>query len=200
MNPFAGYDATDEQDPYCYDGTTVLRNKLDIKDGETVEAFELEMSTLRASEPLPDGSFDPAHYCAVHHHLFQDVYDWAGIPRTIQTAKGGNLFCLPAYIEHELAKLFATLSPGSSFWNDDPGTFIDHAADFLAELNAIHPFREGNGRAQLAFVHLLGQAAGHPFDLTRVRRDTFLPAMIASFSGQLAPLQVELRALLAGED
>lgn len=197
MSPFAGYDATDEQDPYCYDGTTVLRNKLDIDESETLEAFELEMSTLRASEPLPDGSFDPAHYYAVHHHLFQDVYDWAGVSRTIQTAKGGNLFCLPAYIGRELAKLFATLSPGSPFWTDDPETFAAHVAHFLAELNAIHPFREGNGRAQLAFVHLLGQAAGHPFDLTRVRRETFLPAMIASFSGQLAPLQAELVALLA---
>jgi cell filamentation protein len=200
VNPFEGYDATNEQDPYCYDGTTILRNKLDIQDHETLEAFELEMSTLRASEPLPDGSFDPAHYCAVHHHLFQDVYDWAGVPRTIQTAKGGNLFCLPAYIERELAKLFATLSPESPFWNDHARTFVASATDFLAELNAIHPFREGNGRAQLAFVHLLGQAAGHPFDLTRVRRDTFLPAMIASFSGQLTPLQTELAALLAIEN
>lgn len=200
MSPFAGYDASNEQDPYCYNGTTVLRNKLDIKDSETLEAFELEMSMLRASEPLPDGTFNPAHYCAVHHHLFQDVYDWAGIPRSIQTAKGGNLFCLPAYIERELAKLFIMLSPGSPFWTDDAVTFVALAADFLAELNAIHPFREGNGRAQLAFVHLLGQAAGHAFDLTRVRRDTFLPAMIASFSGQLSPLQAELAALLAERD
>lgn len=200
MSPFSGYDASQGQDPYCYDGTTVLRNKLDINDSETLEAFELEMSTLRASEPLPDGAFDPAHYCAVHHHLFQDVYNWAGVPRTIQTAKGGNLFCLPAYIERELAKLFTTLSRGSPFWTDDPEAFVAPAADFLAELNAIHPFREGNGRAQLALVHLLGQAAGHPFDLTRVRRDTFLPAMIASFAGQLAPLQAELATLLVGDD
>lgn len=200
MSPFAGYDASGEQDPYCFDGTSVLRNKLDIKDSETLEAFELEMSTLRASEPLPDGGFDPAHYCAIHHHLFQDVYDWAGIPRTIQTAKGGNLFCLPAYIERELAKLFGTLSSGSAFWTDDVENFVSLAANFLAELNAIHPFREGNGRAQLAFVHLLGQAAGHPFDFTRVRRNTFLPAMIASFSGQVAPLKAELAALVAGEN
>lgn len=197
MTGFEGYDAFEGQDPYCYDGTTVLKNKLDIQDAETLEAFELEMSTLRSSEPLPDGGFDVGHYLRVHHYLFQDVYDWAGKPRTIQTAKGGNLFCLPAYIEAELKKLFQTLDKDPASWAKSPQDFVAMVADFLAELNAIHPFREGNGRSQLAFVHLLGEAAGYPFDLSRVRRDTFLPAMIASFHGELGALQAELEAILA---
>jgi cell filamentation protein len=71
-----GYDAFD--DPYAYPGTTVLRNLLDIRDRSVLEAFEVEISTLRAEEPLPKGAFDPAHYCSIHHHLFQDVYEWAG--------------------------------------------------------------------------------------------------------------------------
>ena len=37
----------------------------------------MEISTLRAEESLPEGEFDSVHYCSVHHHLFQDVYDWA---------------------------------------------------------------------------------------------------------------------------
>jgi len=193
---FEGYDAFEGQDPYCYDGTTVLRNRLGIQDAETLEAFELEMSTLRAAEPLPDGGFEVDHYLRVHHHLFQDVYDWAGKPRTIQTAKGGNLFCLPAYIETELKKLFEILENDPGSWVKTPQQVVEVVADFLAELNAIHPFREGNGRSQLAFVHLLGEAASHPFDLSRVKRDTFLPAMIASFHGELGPLKEELESLL----
>jgi cell filamentation protein len=63
-------------------------------------------------------------------------------------------------------------------------------------LNAIHAFREGNGRSQLAFIHLLGEAAGCPFDLSLVQRETFLPAMIASFHGNLSPLEAELTSLL----
>ena len=196
MTGFEGYDAFEGQDPYCYGGTTVLKNKLGIKDPNTLEAFELEMSTLRAAEPLPDGGFDVGHYLRVHHHLFQDVYDWAGNPRTIQTAKGGNLFCLPAYIEAELNKLFATLDKDPGSWAETPQEFVTMVANFLAELNAIHPFREGNGRSQLAFVHLLGEAAHCPFDLSRVRRDTFLPAMIASFHLELGPLKAELASLL----
>ena len=56
----AGYEVFD--DPYCYPGTFVLKNKAGIKDAASLEAFELEMSTLRAEESLPDGNFSPAHY------------------------------------------------------------------------------------------------------------------------------------------
>jgi len=49
-----------------------------------------------------------------------------------------------------------------------PQKFADAAAHLLAELNAIHRFREGNGRSQLSFLILLAERAGHPFDLAKV--------------------------------
>lgn len=155
------------------------------------------MTTLRAAEPLPEGDFDVAHYRAVHRHLFQDVYDWAGETRTVQTSKGGNLFCLPPYIDQQLAHLFNRLNGPPNGWASTEDEFVAFAADFLAELNVIHVFREGNGRAQLSFLHLLGHAAGFPFDFSRVERESFLPAMIASFQVNLAPLVEELTTLLA---
>jgi cell filamentation protein len=167
-----------------------------LRDAETLEAFELEMTTLRASEPLPEGDLDVLHYRAVHEHLFQDIYDWAGETRTVQTAKGGNLFCLPPYIDQQLDRLFKPLRGGPDSWGSVEEDFVQFAADFLAELNVVHAFREGNGRAQLSFLHLLGHAAGFPFDFTKVQRETFMPAMIASFHLQLAPLTAELRTLL----
>ncbi len=91
------YDASD--DPYTYDRSTVLRNKLDLREAADLNAFEAEISTQRATEPLPGGELDFAHYCAVHHHLFQDVYEWAGKPRSVRIAKGGNPFCFPENIE-----------------------------------------------------------------------------------------------------
>lgn len=196
MTSIGGYDAVEGQDPYCYDGTTVLKNLLQIQDPDKLEAFELEMSTLRAAEPLPEGGFDRAHYQSIHHHLFQDVYAWAGERRTVDTSKGGNLFCLNGYIDRELDKLLLAWSGDPADWCQTPGQFADDVAELLGELNAIHMFREGNGRAQLAFVHLLGQAAGSPFDLSLVQRDSFLPAMIASFHGQLAPLKAQLKSFL----
>ncbi len=190
---YALYDVFD--DPYCYKGTTCLKNRMGLRDAVLLSAFEVEMTTLRADEPLPSGRFGPAHYRNIHRHLFQDVYRWAGRYRTVRTAKGGNPFCYPENISSEMDKLFRVLSDPPFLDGVDLQDFIPAAADFLAELNAIHPFREGNGRAQLAFMHLLGVRAGHLFQFERINPVTFMPAMIASFGGQLAPLIAELQAL-----
>ena len=189
-----GYDAFD--DPYAYRGTRVLKNKLGLRDGELLESFELEMSTLRAGEALPSGKFDPAHYKRVHRHLFQDVYSWAGKYRTVRTAKAGNMFCYPEHIESSMDRLFAAFSDAEEIRKNNPDQFVANTATFLSDLNAVHPFREGNGRCQLTFVAMLGRRAGLPFDFAKVERRTFLPAMIASFAGELAPLQEALRELL----
>lgn len=194
MSP-GGYDAFD--DPYSYKGTYTLKNKLGLRDPELLESFELEMTTLRANEPLPNGRFDAQHYRCIHHFLFQDVYPWAGKYRTVRTSKGGNPFCFPEYIASEMDKLFAPLPSEPQLGAEDSEQFVAATAHFLAELNAIHPFREGNGRAQLTFVHLLGERAGFPFDFSRVQRDAFLPAMIASYDGELTLLISELRQILA---
>lgn len=188
-----GYEAFD--DPYCYKGTLVLKNKLRSRDAETLEAFELEMSSLRADEPLPHGRFGPAHYRAVHRHLFQDVYAWAGKYRTVRTGKAGNWFCYPDYIGSEMDRLFGRLAANDNLKGRTAAAFIDGAANFLAELNAIHPFREGNGRAQLAFVHLLGLEAGHHLDFARLQPEPFMQAMIQSFAGDVGPLVEQLNCL-----
>ena len=190
----APYDVFD--DPYCYKGTNCLKNRLGLRDPDLLSDFEVEMSALRSEEPLPFGRFGPAHYRKVHHHLFQDVYRWAGQYRTVRTAKGGNPFCYPENIASEMNRLFRLLS-GSLFLEGVDVRHLFAAASFLAELNAIHPFREGNGRSQLSFMHLLGLRAGHPFAFENVRSETFLPAMIASYDRHLDPLIADLRQLLA---
>ncbi|MBZ9603189.1 Fic/DOC family protein [Phyllobacterium chamaecytisi] len=192
---FEGYDAFD--DPYSYKGTTTLKNKLGLRDPGLLESFELEMTALRANEPLPEGRFDARHYCRVHHHLFQDIYTWAGKYRTVRTAKGGNLFCFPEHIKSAMDRLFVSLRDSRWLEAEEADVFIESVATFLAELNAIHPFREGNGRSQLAFVDLLGERAQFPFDFSRVERDSFMPAMVASYHGNVKPLIAELTLLLA---
>lgn len=182
-------------DPYCYKGTLVLRNKAGLRDDDLLTNFELEMTTLRAREPLPDGAFDPAHYRAVHRHLFQDVYAWAGKYRTVRMTRGGNPFCYPEYIEAQANRLFARLSDDAFQEGATHTAFVDAATEFLAELNVIHCFRDGNGRAQLSLMYLVAQRAGHPMKLERVKRATFLPAMIESFGGDLTKLRKEIAAL-----
>jgi cell filamentation protein len=188
------YDAF--EDPYAYPGTQVLINRLDLRDPGTLARFELEMTSLRADEPLPQGGFDPAHYRAVHHHLFQDVYEWAGEYRTVRTGKSGHAFCYPEHIPGQMDQLFESIDRGAVFAGRKRKEFIAASARFLAELNAIHPFREGNGRTRLAFFGLIGDLANRPLAFERLDVRTFLPAMIESFSGHLAPLSIELEKLL----
>ncbi len=188
------YDA--ENDPYCYPGSKVLINLADIVRPKELRQFELAMTTQRFDEPLPSGRFSVRHYCAIHRHLFQDVYPWAGKIRTVRISRGESVFCYPENIAKELHRLFADLKKRHSLNNLSQADFADHAAHLLAELNAIHAFRDGNGRAQLAFVAMLATHAGHPMDLTSLRPTKFLKAMIASFSGDEKSLATELEKLI----
>jgi len=177
------------EDPYCYPGSTVLRNRLDIRDAETLEAFETEITAVRAEEPLPVGRFSINHYRAIHRHLFQDVYAWAGRFRTVRIAKGGSPFCFPEHIGPQMAILFAGLRRNACLRHRPPAAFIAGATDFLTELNHIHPFREGNGRTQLAFIAALSEHAGHVLDFGAFEPGEMLAAMIASYRGDTLPLQ-----------
>jgi len=175
------YDAT--ADPYTYENSAVLVNKLGLREQAELDAFEAEISAARALEALPAGVLDFPHFKAVHHHLFQDVYEWAGQIRTVRISKGGNPFCFPENIEGQATKLFDNLRQIDFLENLEAQAFAAQAAHFLAELNAVHAFREGNGRTQLTFFAMLADRAGHPLDLNQLLPDEMLEAMIASFDG-----------------
>lgn len=183
-------------DPYCYPGTAVLKNIPDLRLQEDLDRFEAAATTQRADEPLPAGRLSASHYYAVHRHLFQDVFAWAGKPRTVRLAKGGSSFCYPEYIESEMRTLFASLKAARGLSGLSSEEFTDQAATFLATLNAIHPFREGNGRTQLSFLALLSDHAGHPLDLDRLEPEPFLAAMVASFGGDTLDLAAHIQRLI----
>ena len=185
------------EDPYCYPNSEVLRNRLDLRDADALEAFETEITAIRAKEPLPTGRFSVTHYRAIHHHLFQDVYSWAGKFRTIRIAKGGNAFCFPEYIAPQMSALFAGLARENYLRGRNTEAFITGATDFLTDLNHIHPFREGNGRAQLVFMAALSDRAGYPLNFDVFEPDEMLAAMIASYRGDKGPLQALLGRMVA---
>ncbi|GLQ16443.1 hypothetical protein [Maritalea porphyrae] len=53
------YNATD--DPLCYPGTQVLKNKVGLRDQDELDQFEQLMYLTRAEEPLPAGNLDYVH-------------------------------------------------------------------------------------------------------------------------------------------
>jgi cell filamentation protein len=180
------YEAAD--DPYCYPGTSVLKNRLDLRTQRELDTFEAMITLQRADEPLPAGQLDYDHYRAIHRHLFQDVFEWAGEIRTVRVSKGESAFCYPENIDREMHRVFAELANENNLLELDMDSFARKAAHVLAELNAIHPFREGNGRTQNVFLMLLANRAGHPLDFERLNPPEMMQAMIASFNGDEAPL------------
>lgn len=188
------YDAI--SDPYCYPGTAILKNVRGLRDQAALDMYEAAMSAQRADEPLPHGLFSPTHYCAIHKHLFGDVYRWAGRYRRVRLSKGGNMFCYPEHIRGEMTKLFKGARTRSHYGALPAPRFAAELSHFLAELNAIHPFREGNGRTQLTFAVMMASRAGHPLNLDKLDPNRFLNAMIASFKGTERALKAEVLSLL----
>src|SRR5580692_3694198 len=138
-------------DPYLDPASGVLRNRLDIADEATLEQTEAAFVATRSYElsqtPLK-GGFDLAHLQAIHRYLFGDVYEWAGKLRTTDISKGGNRFAHHAHIEGAAAAIFTQLAKEKHLTGLGPAAFSDRAAYYLGELNALHSFREGNGRTQ----------------------------------------------------
>lgn len=97
----------------CYLGTTVLINKLDIRDHETLDEAETLATYINAARL--EGDFDFAHYKAIHHFLFSDLYDWAGQVRTVDISKKGTNFCPAEKIEYQAGLIFKRLKERNYF-------------------------------------------------------------------------------------
>jgi cell filamentation protein len=122
------YDAI--ADPYTYENSTVLVNKLGLREQAELDAFEAEISTARALEALPEGDLNFQHFKAIHRHLFQDVYEWAGQIRTVRISKGDNPFCFPENIEGQATKLFDQLRQTHFLRNLDAPAFFRRGGAF----------------------------------------------------------------------
>lgn len=178
-------------DPYVYPDTDVLRNALDIRDGAELEQVEASLTYLRsprlAFEPIP-GRYDLPHLQAFHRYLFGDLYDWAGELRTVVLAKT-DLFCLPEHIESYGAGVFNELAEENRLSGLTQENFVERLAHYLGDVNALHPFRDGNGRAQRAFFAQLASEAGYRLDWEKVDPQRNTDASIAAMQGDEAPLR-----------
>jgi cell filamentation protein len=174
---------------YCYPPDfSVLRNKFNIRDAATLEAVERNAVRVRASEAIPQGQFDLAHLQAIHAHLFQDVYDWAGDIRVLEIAKGGQQFQPRGYIGVGMADVYQRLQQQNYLRHLSIKAFAEAAGRILGDVNYVHPFREGNGRAQLIYLRQLGRQAGHAINLSLLERDAWIEASIQSHRGNYDPM------------
>ncbi len=175
----------DSSDPYLYPGTSVLRNRRNLRDHRILDACEADSTQHRLIElafQTGRGSFDAIHIQAIHRYIFQDVYDWAGQFRTVNISKGGNLFGSAKFIEMALAGILEKLPRENFIQHLNRESFATRCGWYFGEINAIHPFREGNGRTQREFLRQLAAQAGYSLDWRRVDRGTMTAASRESFS------------------
>lgn len=177
-----------DSDPYVDPASGVLLNLAGIRDAMELDRFEAEMSVMRQMElsrqPV-SGDFDLPHLKAIHQYLFQDVYGWAGETRTVDIAKGGSRFGSYHFIGVYLESVFSNLAEERKTWNRSMRDVDLSArlAEYLAEINAVHPFREGNGRTQRIFIGKLAAAHGLVIRWDWMTPGEMLEASIASFGG-----------------
>lgn len=182
-------------DPYVYlDAPRVLKNKFGIKDAAKLDAAERVHVAQRITQGAPGGEFDLDHLKAIHKHLFQDIYAWAGKTRTVELAKGGDQFHLVAYIETDMADIHRRLLQRRFLFGLDAETFAQEAAQIIGDLNYLHPFRECNGRTQLQYLKQLAKRAGHNIDLTRLQPKQWLDS---SRAAQLTNYELMRQAIAA---
>lgn len=186
-----------DADPYLYPGSLVLRNRLGITDQPRLDRVERLLVVARAAEGIPAGRFDLDHLRAIHRHLFQDLYDWAGELRTVELAKGGSQFQFRQFIETGMADVFRRLEKMAFLRGLGRAQFSVSAGEIIGDVNYVHPFREGNGRTQLYYFEQLAEQAGHPIDLARFNPTRWIEASRAAHSGDYGPMGAEIAAALA---
>lgn len=178
------------------DGLT-LKNKLGATSHEALEAAETDYVRNRlwdfTSGQGPKGGFDIAHLKAIHRHLFQDVYEWAGCTRDerVMLSDGtiasepvlrkvdGEPFMQGPLIADTLERITGKVRDENYLRGLSREEFSNRAAALMVELNGVHPFREGNGRTQRVFITELAQEAGHKLDFSCVTRERMIQASIA---------------------
>jgi cell filamentation protein len=188
----------ENDDPYLYPGTRLLRNRLGITDPKALDEVERRFVIQRARRGMPGGSFDLAHLRAIHRHLFQDIYDWAGELRTVEINKGGQQFQFRQYIETGMADVHRRLSRARFLRDLPPAEFAAQAGTIMGDVNYIHPFREGNGRTQAQYLKQLAAQAGHSLDLTRIDPAAWIEASKASHATDYRLMADVIRRAIVG--
>lgn len=170
---------------YEYPGTDVLINVPGIRDAEELKRYEAIVTKERlaqlALKPVQE-SFDLEHLKSIHRFIFKDVYPFAGKLREEDIAKDFFTFAQTQHIETSARDLFSQLRNEGFLKGMPVDRFADRAAHYLAEINVLHPFREGNGRTQREFVRQIAQNAGYDLDWSRLDPERLLRASIRSIT------------------
>jgi len=171
--------------------TGVLRNLGDITDHDALTFAETAATTKRANElkKQPIRITDSNSLFTIHHHLFQDLYDWAGKRRTVEISKNGKQFFPLSHFENALKFIDSLLLEYKHVSRNDKSNLSRKLAEVLDAVNYLHPFRDGNGRTQREFLRLLAMEKGWKLNLTPPdNADVYEKYMTGTINGDVEAL------------
>ena len=150
-------EALNFQSRYCYHGSNILINKLDIHEQKTLDKAERNITALMLMKlqlnpiPNPKELFSVEYFINLHKQVFEYIYPFAGTIRKENMVKGNTPFCRPDFIYKYLTMLFDKIFDDVKKikTKDDILNFLSY---YYSELNIIHPFREGNGRIMREYL------------------------------------------------
>ncbi|MEQ4466536.1 putative adenosine monophosphate-protein transferase Fic [Enterobacter asburiae] len=179
----------DDRDPYLYPSLNVMRNRLNIRQADRLANASYELTALRAATlNLGPPARGLPHLSAIHRHLYQDIFDWAGDFREVDIYKGDTCFCHFAYIEKVGNSLMQDLEKEGYLSGLDKGDFVARLSHYYCEVNVLHPFRIGNGIAQRIFFEQLAIHAGYTLDWKNVEHMLWYGANQEGALGSIKPL------------
>jgi cell filamentation protein len=179
-------------DFYCYPSTQVLVNQFNIRDYDKLHRIERDYSAakiaLLSANPLK-GVLDLKYLQKIHRFIFSDIYTWAGRIRGGQFFFKGNTEFVRAPMIYTYADdLFGKLRNERWLRGLPRETFIHRLAYFMAEINTLHPFREGNGRTQRVFFAELARRARYEINFGDATPDALLDADMAAYEKEYGPM------------
>ncbi len=168
---------------YCYPNCFILKNKLNIKNEALLEEAERQITAVKILDlkmnPIK-GKLNFEHLLNIHKYIFNDIYEWAGKTRSVNISKGSQ-FCNYTFINNMADEIFSKLHNDNYLIGSTNEEMIAKLSFYLGELNAMHPFREGNGRTQRIFIEYLAHAAGYHVDFSKVSSKEMIEASADSF-------------------
>ena len=189
---------------YFVEGGDVLKNKFGISNPKKLRETEEFYFSEAASDIIVNFTsseiFDFGYLRVLHKKLFGEVYDFAGEIRTVNITKtdSNTPFCYADFIETEADRIFSELESNKYLQGLELSGFNIALSKLSSELNALHPFREGNGRTIRLFLQLLAFKNGFILDYSLVSHEEIIEADKAAFVGDLSMIQ-ELYSKIVSE-
>jgi len=156
------YNYFDPDYTYTYPKTGILRNLADITDQDVLHFVESVAVTKRIQElfenPIKIKGIESLF--AIHRHLFQDIYPWAGEKRNVEIIKDSKQFFPTTHFENAYRCIDTLISDYKKIQKKNKQQLAEKLAEILDNVNFLHPFREGNERTQREFLRLLALEKG----------------------------------------